>query len=239
MIGLGGKLLYNLMKGVILFGAWLLFRFKVIGTGNAPRQGGILIASNHVSHLDPPLVGVAIPRYVFHMAKRELFKVGWLLRVMRALGTIMVDRGSGQPALDEAVRYIKHGAAVVIFPEGTRSKAGRLQKGRSGAIVIAIQSGCPILPVAIAGSQHGLTKGSKRIKPVPVKVYIGEPYEIEYAGDPDNIPHDLLRIETYKLMERIEALLPEEMRPQPEEKAIWYKRELASLTQLAQREQAV
>ncbi len=239
MIGLGGKLIYRMLKGIIHFAAWLLFRFKVIGTEHAPRTGGLLIASNHVSHLDPPLVGVAFPRYVFHMAKRELFKVGWLYALMKSLGTIMVDRGSGQPAVDEAIRYIKNGAAVIIFPEGTRSKEGRLQKGRSGAVVIAIQAGCPILPVAIAGSQHGLTKGSKCIKAVPVKVYIGEPYSIDYNGDPADIPHDLLRLETYKLMERIEALLPEDMRPNPEEKTQWYKRELVSLEKVSERQQAV
>lgn len=239
MIGLGGKLIYHMLKGIILFGAWLLFKFKVIGGENAPRKGGLLITSNHVSHLDPPLVGVAFPRYVFHMAKRELFTVGWLYALMKSLGTIMVDRGSGQPAVDEAIRYINNGAAVIIFPEGTRSKEGRLQKGRSGAVVIAIQAGCPILPVAIAGSQHGLTKGSKSIKAVPVKVFIGEPYSIDYHGDVKNIPHDFLRIETYKLMERIEALLPDDMRPTSDEKAAWYKRELASLNQLAQRQQAV
>jgi 1-acyl-sn-glycerol-3-phosphate acyltransferase len=235
VIKLGGKLVYNLIKAIILLGAWPLFKFKVIGAGRVPRRGGLLIASNHVSHLDPPLVGVAIPRYVFHMAKLELFKVGWLLALMRTLGTIMVDRSSGQPALEEAIRYITHGASVVIFPEGTRSQDGRLQKGRSGAIVIAVQAGCPILPVAIVGSQHGLTKGSKKIKPVPVEVRIGEQYRIDYDGDPQNIPHDFLRQETYKLMERIEALLPEDMRPRPEEKETWYKRELASLTQSAQR----
>jgi 1-acyl-sn-glycerol-3-phosphate acyltransferase len=231
VIGVGGKIVYYIAKGIICFCAWLLFKFKVEDAERVPRKGGVLITSNHVSHLDPPLVGVAIPRFVFHMAKMELFKVGWLLAFMRMLGTIMVDRGSGQSAIDEAKRYLTSGAAVIIFPEGTRSKEGRLQKGRSGAIVIAVQSGAPILPVAIVGSQHGLTKGTKKLKPVPVKVCIGEPYTINYDGDINNIDHDFLRQETYKLMERIEALLPDDMRPRPEEKANWYKREQASLRQ--------
>jgi 1-acyl-sn-glycerol-3-phosphate acyltransferase len=229
VIGLGGKLVYNITKALICLLARPLFNFKVEGAQYVPRAGGILITSNHVSHLDPPLVGVAIPRYVFHMAKLELFKVGWLLALMRTLGTIMVDRGSGQPAVNEATRYLKNGGAVIIFPEGTRSQSGRLQKGRSGAVVIAIQAGAPILPVAIIGSQHGLTKGSKKLKRVPVLVRIGEPYTIPYTGDPLDIPHDFLRQETYKLMERIEALLPDDMRPQPEDKANWYKRERAQL----------
>ena len=229
MIGLGGKLLYNTLKALTLFAARVLFRLKVEGVERVPRQGGVLIASNHVSHLDPPLVGAVMPRYVFHMAKLELFKVGWLLALMRAIGTIMVDRGSGKPALDEADRYIKHGETVIIFPEGTRSKNGRLQKGRSGAIVIAIKADCPILPVAIIGSQHGLTKGTKKIKAVPISIRIGEPFTIDYSGDRDDIPHDILRQETYKLMERIEALLPDDMRPVPEDKAVWYKRERAAL----------
>lgn len=229
MLSLWGKLVYNFAKVLTWLLAKLFFRFRVEGGQHVPRDVGILLTSNHVSHLDPPLVGTAVPRYVFHMAKRELFTVGWLMRFMRTIGTIMVDRGRGQQAVEDAIRYIKHGECVVIFPEGTRSTNGRLMKGRSGAVVIAIRTSCPIQPAVIIGSQKALTKGSKKIKPVPVTVRFGEPYEIDYDGDPEDIPRDVLRLETYKLMERIEALLPEDMKPSADEKQTWYARELAML----------
>jgi 1-acyl-sn-glycerol-3-phosphate acyltransferase len=199
-----------------------LFRLRVTGAGNVPRRGGVLICSNHLSHLDPPLVGTAAPRMVYHMAKRELFKVPPLGWWMRLIGTIMVHRGQGRQAIADAVEYLRQGRAVIIFPEGTRSKSGVLMKGHSGAIVIAIGADVPLLPTVIIGSEKAMTKGSKAIKPVPISVRFGEPYKIEYSGDRTQIPKDVLEGELRVLMDRIEALLPEKMRPSAEDKQSWY-----------------
>lgn len=208
------------------FASWaigrVMFNFRVDGAKHAPKSGGFLIASNHVSHLDPPLVAIAFRRPVFHMAKRELFTVPILMWYMNTIKTILVDRGKGRQALEDAVRYLKAGEPVVIFPEGTRSKTGRLSQGRSGAVIIALQADVPVLPVAIMGSELAMTKGSKKIRRVPVKVVIGEPYRIEYSGDRTRIPREVAEIETARLMERIEALLPQHMLPSAEEKASWY-----------------
>jgi 1-acyl-sn-glycerol-3-phosphate acyltransferase len=216
-----GKLVYYFTWGMAWLIGRLMFKFQVEGRERIPENGALLIASNHVSHLDPPLVAIAFRRPVFHMAKRELFSVPLLLWYMRTIKTILVDRGRGRQALDDAKHYLQAGEAVMIFPEGTRSKTGRLCQGRSGAVVIAIQAGCPILPVAIMGSEKAMTKGSKKIKPVPVKVVIGEPYQIAFDDKPDRIPKEVIVRETVALMERIEALLPEEMRPSAEDKASW------------------
>jgi len=216
------KLLYSLAKGVMWAGAKLMFRLRAEGIKHIPLQGSLLIASNHVSHLDPPLVGLTVPRYVFHMAKRELFRVPWLLASMRILGTIMVDRGRGQQALIDAREYLNHGECIVIFPEGTRSKDGILGRGRTGAIVLAIQSGCPVLPCAIIGSEQAMSKGSHRMKLLPVVVRFGEPYVIEYEGDREQVPREVLQREVYRLMERIEALLPAKMHPTLAAKRKWY-----------------
>jgi 1-acyl-sn-glycerol-3-phosphate acyltransferase len=222
MLSWWGRILYWTTWGLVRCLAALLFRLRVEGAANVPRRGGILVASNHVSHLDPPLLGVSFRRPVFHMAKRELFKIWPLMAYMRTIRTIMVDRGRGRQSLEDAIRYLDAGAAVIIFPEGTRSKSGRLMPGRSGAVYIAIQADSPLLPVAIIGSQHAMTKGSKVIKPVPVTVRIGEPYRIAYGGDRTQIPRDVAVRETARLMEKIEALLPAEMRPGTEDKAAWY-----------------
>ncbi|MDQ3022928.1 MAG: 1-acyl-sn-glycerol-3-phosphate acyltransferase [bacterium] len=218
----GRKLLYWIARGEIWALCKLVFRLHVEGSRSVPRRGGVLICSNHVSHLDPPVVGVAVPRMVFHMAKRELFKVPPLAWWMRTIGTIMVHRGQGRQAINDAVDYLRRGRAVIIFPEGTRSKNGVLMKGHSGAIVIAIAADCPIVPTVIIGSEKAMTKGSKAIKPVPVTVRFGDPYTIAYSGDRSHIPKDVLERELVRLMERIEALLPEHMKPSADDKQAWY-----------------
>ncbi len=216
MVSWWGKLVFWVARANLWFWAKLLLRLRVSGQQHVPCTGPTLIVSNHVSHLDPPLVGLAVPRMVFHMAKKELFVLPALMWFMRTIGTIMVDRGQGKQALIDAVEYLRNDACVIIFPEGTRSPTGVLSRGHSGAIVIAARSNCTIVPAAIMGSEKAMTKGSKLLKLVPVSVRFGEPYTIDYTGDPDDIPRELLRRETYKMMQRIEELLPPEMRPDGE-----------------------
>jgi 1-acyl-sn-glycerol-3-phosphate acyltransferase len=218
----GNKYAYWSVRSLIWLVSKGMFRMRVEGQRNVPTRGGILICSNHLSHLDPPLVGTAAPRMVYHMAKRELFKVPGLAAWMRTIGTIMVHRGQGRQAIQDAVEYLRQGRAVVIFPEGTRSKTGVLMKGHSGAIVIAIAADVPVVPAVIIGSEKAMTKGSKAIKPVPIEVRFGEPYKIKYSGDRAQIPRDVLERELRFLMERIEKLLPAPMRPSAEDKAAWY-----------------
>jgi len=206
--------------------AVLLFKFKAYGVGNIP-PGGLILASNHVSHLDPPLVGISIKRIATNMGKRELFSQPFLHWFLRCIGTIIVDRGRGTQALDEAIEYLKRDGCITIFPEGTRSQDGRLGRGRSGVIVMAIKSGCAIVPTVVVGSEKALTKGSKLVKMVPVWVRYGEPYRIEYDGDLDDIPRDLLRRETYKLMMKIEAMLPGHMKTPDELREQWYGKLMA------------
>lgn len=222
MVSWWGKLVFWVARANLWFWAKLLLRLRVSGQQHVPRTGSTLIVSNHVSHLDPPLVGLAVPRVVFHMAKKELFVLPALMWFMRTIGTIMVDRGQGRQALIDAVDYLNRDACVIIFPEGTRSQTGVLGRGHSGAIVIAARSHCTIVPAAITGSEKAMTKGSKLLKLVPVSVRLGQAYTIEYGGDPDDIPRDLLRRETFNMMQRIEELLPPEMRPDSESKRSWY-----------------
>ena len=221
-MSVGGKAVYWWARSVVWVLGKLLFRMHVEGASGFPRTGGVLICSNHVSHLDPPLVGTAAPRMVFHMAKRELFKVPALTWFMRQIGTIMVHRGQGRQAIQDAIEYLRKGRPVVIFPEGTRSKTGVLMKGHTGAIVIAISADAPLLPTVIIGSEKAMTKGSKAIKAVPVTVRFGDPYTIAYNGDRTHIPKDVLERELRVLMEKIEALLPDYMKPSAEDKAEWY-----------------
>jgi 1-acyl-sn-glycerol-3-phosphate acyltransferase len=217
-----GKLLYYFSKGVVFAVGKLYFKLRAKQQRHVPRRGPVLIACNHISHLDPPLVGTCIPRLAQHMAKRELFSIKILDWYMRSIGTVIVDRGKGKQALLTAIGYLKRGACMVIFPEGTRSVTGCLGKGHSGAVVMAMRTGCTIVPAVIIGSEQAMRKGTKGIRSHPVMVEFGEPYTLRLVPEDEKIPHDVSERECYLLMERIEALLPQHMRPTPEQKREWY-----------------
>ncbi len=222
MLGWWGKILFVVSVNLIKLFARMFFKLRVEGLKEFPRTGGLLVACNHVSHLDPPLIGVTIPRLNFMMAKKELFKVKFLEWFMTTVGTILVDRTKGKQALEEAIVRLKQGACITVFPEGTRSTNGRLMKGKAGIVLMAIHSGSAIMPTAIIGSDMAMTKGSKGIKPVAIKIIYSEPYYIDYNGDPYNVPKDFLRRECYRVMQAIEDLLPEHMKTEPENKQKWY-----------------
>lgn len=218
-----GRFIYVVTRSLAWITCKLMFRVSVEGARNVPQEGALLIVSNHVSHLDPPITGTFLPgRCGYHMAKMELFKIGVLRMYMRSIGSIMVNRGKGKQALLEAISYLNDDQVVIIFPEGTRSRDGRLMEGKSGAVLMAIKTGCNILPSAIIGSQHAMTKGSVLIKPVKVHIRYGEPYRIDYEGDPDRVPRETVQREVARMMQKIEDLLPEGMRPDPADKLAWY-----------------
>jgi 1-acyl-sn-glycerol-3-phosphate acyltransferase len=219
---LWGKLLYYLSKGIVFAVAKLYFRLRIENQRNVPLRGPVMVASNHLSHLDPPLVGTAIPRLAQNMAKRELFTIKILDWYMRHIGTVIVNRSKGKQALLTAIEYLKQGACMIIFPEGTRSLTGQLGQGHSGAIVMALRTGCTVVPAAIIGSDQAMHKGSKGIRSHQITVRFGEGYKLAVVPEGEQIPRQVLERECYLLMERIAALLPENMRPSAEQKLAWY-----------------
>ncbi len=132
--------------------AWMRVRYF-----NVPdvRQmgGGLLIASNHQSFFDPPLVGVGLPKAVCYLARRDLFRVPGLGAVLRAVGSFPVTRGAVDvAALKTVLHLLRNGEAVVMFPEGTRTRDGSLGQFKSGVAAIAIRCRVPVLPVCIEGT---------------------------------------------------------------------------------------
>ncbi|MFZ1948089.1 MAG: lysophospholipid acyltransferase family protein [bacterium] len=131
----------------------LVFGFKVTGAEHIPRTGPVIIASNHISYADPPVVGSAVPREVYFMAKEELFTnpaFGWLIRRYNA---IALRRAVGDlGAVRKAVDLLRQGRAVLMFPEGTRSLAGQLLKAKPGVGLIACTAGVPVVPAYVAGT---------------------------------------------------------------------------------------
>lgn len=151
------------------------YRLHVEGAEHIPDTGAVIVAPNHKSSFDPPIVGVAIKnRLVHYMAKAELFKnpmFGWVLRKM---GAFPVKRGTvDRMAIKQAVRELKNGHVLGIFPEGTRIKKDGLGRFHSGMASLALMTGVPIVPVAVLGTRT-LPK-----KKETIAILIGEPVVVE------------------------------------------------------------
>jgi 1-acyl-sn-glycerol-3-phosphate acyltransferase len=148
----------------VLFRA-LGLRFQLHGTEHVPREGGALLAFNHVSYIDFVLGGFAAQpskRLVRFMAKREVFDHSVGGPVMRSMHHISVDRADGGASLDEALRYLQEGEVVGIFPEATISRSFEIKELKTGAARIAAQAGVPLIPVVLWGTQRMMTKDHPR-----------------------------------------------------------------------------
>ena len=151
-----------------------LLRGRSRGLQNVPRQGALVVVANHGSHLDPPLLGHALPRPVSFMAKAELFKVPLLGPLIRSLGAYPVSRGaSDREAIRTALSRLEQGWATGVFLDGTRQRSGRVENPQLGAALLAARSGAPLLPVALVNTHRAL--GPDQIWPrlVPVELRVG------------------------------------------------------------------
>lgn len=152
-----------------------LFRIEVYGLENLP-EGPCLVASNHRSHLDPPVLNSVFPEPLRFLAKEELFKVPILGRLLPHMGAIPVKRGSGDlQVLELTLELLRKGCKVCIFPEGTRANPGQFLKPKPGVGLLAVKSQKPVLPVYIEGTDMVFPRGAKFPKPGhPIRVFIGK-----------------------------------------------------------------
>ena len=198
------SLTYRLVSGLLVFPLFrFLFRGSTLGLEHVPKDGPLVVASNHGSHLDPPLLGHALGRPVAFMAKAELFAVPLLGSVIRACGAYPVRRGaSDREAIRTATAKLDEGWATGVFLDGTRQANGRVNNPLPGAALLAARSGAPLLPVAIVNSHRAL--GSGRIWPrlVPLQLRVGAP-----IPPPASRRRPDLDATTALLKERINALL--------------------------------
>ncbi|MHB1652293.1 MAG: lysophospholipid acyltransferase family protein [Desulfitobacteriaceae bacterium] len=191
---------YGFVKG--LFRA--LFNLKgwqIQGLPNLPQEGPVILAVNHLSFWDPVLVGCGLNRQVSYMAKEELFNVPLLGWVIRQLGAFPVKRTqSDTGAIRQALVILKQNRVLGLFPEGTRSKTGEIQKGMPGMILLMEKAQAPVVPIRVYGTKNLLTRRWGKIGLV-----IGEPLTAEMLKAPEGIDN---RREwaAGKIMEAIEAL---------------------------------
>ena len=152
---------------------------KIIGAENIPKTGAFILAANHVSNFDPPFLGTFIERVVNFMGKEELFKNPIMAAICRGLNVFPVKRGAADKnAIKNAVKVLKSDGCLGIFPEGTRSKTGKLGKAELGVSVIAAMTKAPIIPAAIVGTEKIF---SHEVKFPRLAVVYGEP--LQFVGN--------------------------------------------------------
>ncbi len=180
--------------------------YEVTGLENVPLNQTVVFCANHASQVDILVLYCMLPVSIRFLAKKELFSVPFFGVVMRVAGHIPIDRSGGRAAvksLNDAAEKIRSGASVVIFPEGTRSRDGRLQPFKTGGIQVAIRSKCPIVPVAILGSYEILPRSTIWIRPGHIKVAIGKPIFSTHS-DGSHIPKEEM---TQRVWQSISDLL--------------------------------
>jgi 1-acyl-sn-glycerol-3-phosphate acyltransferase len=194
-------MLYYLLRPLAVLLCKILFRIQIKGKENIPKKGGFILASNHLSYLDPVVLGVASPRRLNFMARDDLFDVPIFSSLIRSLGAFPVKRNSPDiSAFKEVFKRIRQGKGVVIFPEGRRSPNGRLLSPLAGIGFIAVHLPVPVIPSYIQGTDKALPINSCFIRPKKVKVYLGEQIFIEREK-----PYNYLKI-AQQIMEAIRRL---------------------------------
>lgn len=143
---------YTFVRSVVAGVLKPFYRIKTIGLEHFPKEGGVLLCSNHIDNLDPPVVGITANRPVYFMAKEELFSVPLIGKLVPHLNAFPVKRGmSDREALRKGLNVLKEGKVLGLFPEGTRSKDGELKKGLAGAGFFALRTDAKVVPCAIIG----------------------------------------------------------------------------------------
>ena len=195
MKGLANMSFYTFARGVVKIILSIIYRIEIIGKENIPKDGGVMICSNHINNLDPPMVGITTPRPVMFMAKEELFQIPILGKIVKLCNAFPVKRGKAdREALRVAIKSLKEGKVLGIFPEGTRSKSGELGKGLSGVGFFALRSDAAVVPCAIIGPYKLFGR---------VKIVYGKPIDFKESREQKISAEEA----TMLIMEHIQEIL--------------------------------
>ena len=182
------KLVWDVSK----FGLWLFsklwFRLRIEGAENVPATGPVLMTSNHASYLDPPLVGIATPRWIAYLAQSGLAKLGPMRWWLAQVGVTLIDRNApSKDAMRLVADQLRAGEVVCIFPEGTRTDDGTVAPFRTGVEFLVRRSGACVVPVGIEGSFRAFPRGALLPRPRKVIVRVGEPWSAERVLAPGGV----------------------------------------------------
>ncbi|MBF0569564.1 MAG: 1-acyl-sn-glycerol-3-phosphate acyltransferase [Candidatus Omnitrophica bacterium] len=188
MIDFFRSIYYWFSTGLVSILCLIFYPCKVYGRENVPRKGAVILASNHISNLDPVLIPVVCPRQLRFIAKESLFKIPILGALIRCGGGIPVRRGTAdRKALGEALDELKRGYALLMFPQGTRGGT----KAQAGVAFLAATAGVPVIPIYIEGMDQLLPKGAAFPRRSAVRVVFGKPItiskDIAYDSAAENI----------------------------------------------------
>ena len=195
--------LYHLLKWSFVSPVLhLYFHGRIYGAENVPLDRPFVVASNHASNFDPPIVSCAVKRPVSFMAKEELFGIPGFKQAIELYGAYPVKRAaSDRSAIRAAVRSLENGWATGVFLQGTRTADGRITAPKLGAAMIAAKAGVPILPVSLWGTQAVLKKGSTIPRPAPITIRVGK-----LIDAPASTRRDELETVTQQCADRINAM---------------------------------
>lgn len=172
--------LYRTTRAVLGAPIKRFFHARWYGAEHVPERGAVVLACNHLSNLDPVLLGAACPREISYLAKIELFRVPIIGSLIRRYGAIPLRRGAADPeALRLARRVLESGCVLALFPEGTRSRDGVLKPFRFGAARLALRHGAALVPAAIVGTNHAMPAGARFPRRVPVRIAFAPPLAID------------------------------------------------------------
>ncbi len=184
-------MLYTLTRMTLSAIARLIYRPVIEGRENIPKTGPVLLASNHLSFVDSIVIPLLAPRRVVFLAKSDYFTGrglrGTLMRwLFTAVGAVPIERGTAgaaRVALDSALAILQDGLAFGIYPEGTRSRDGRLYRGRTGVAWLALTAGCPVVPVGLRGTQDIQPVGSRLPRVRKITIRFGKPLDFSHLQD--------------------------------------------------------
>lgn len=174
------SILFRLIQLLLMFLFNLLYRVEKIDFDKIPRKGKLILCSNHMSYIDPVIIGAYIPRYIYFMAKKELYNNRFLSSLVSFLNAFPVNRRTlDRRTISISFNVLKDGNMLGLFPEGTRSTDGILRKGKKGMGFIAAYSKTSIIPIAISGANKIVQKPHKRIFFPKIKLIAGEVIDVE------------------------------------------------------------
>lgn len=184
---LAARIWYEFMRGVLWTFGIVCFRVRCHHRERLPTSGGFLLLANHQSFLDPPLVGMVVPRRINYLARESLFRNPLFASLIRSFDSIPIDReGLGIGGLKETLRRLKRGEIVLLFPEGTRSPDGEVQPLKPGFSALVDRAGVPIVPLAFDGAHEAFPRKAKLPRPAVIHLVVGEPISCEDARKLDD-----------------------------------------------------